>query len=206
MRKVVFFLLVMLLVGCENDTGTKQTFKEVENLNCHINLPLSFKIKYEHNDIKNTIYYLKNDNKLIIIDNNKFDDNMEYYEKIVKNNRTGWVHLIEESDYELGYVLDEKIYDDTEIEEILYNKLGYIVSGCDMLQNSIYQYEDELINEKAYSHYKSNDVDLLLDKESLLTFRYNDLENNLNILEYADNITTITELTLPNVYLFNVEL
>src|SRR5574344_452224 len=216
MKKVVMFLLVCIfLIGCSKDEEIPVSVKEdpIKDVNCEVVLPTSFKIRYtikDETDKDITMYYLKNENKLIIIDNKKFDDNIKNYEKIVKNEKTAWIHLIQESDYELGYILDEKIYTDNEINNLIYTNLDKVYTGCESLKNNIYQLADTMYESFKLKTYKSEDSGskymVELHPEYLLSFLYESDTTKVNVIEFKDNITSINELVLPNAYLFDIKL
>lgn len=213
MRKLsACLLIVLLLCGCSNEEETKKQVKKtkVSELNCEVNLPDNFKIRFKNSlEEDYTIYKLKTEKILVIVNNNIFADNMEYYQEVTKDSKTGWVHLKQETDYEFGWMLEEKIYSEQEVEEVLNQKMGKILTGCNDLKREIYHYPNEEIanvNALKFKSLTEENYQALLHPEYRISLKYSNSDMKIETLLFFDNITSIVDITLPNTYLFDIKL
>lgn len=213
MRKLsACLLIVLLLCGCSNEEETKKQVKKtkVSELNCEVNLPDNFKIRFKNSlEEDYTIYKLQTEKILVIVDNNVFTDNMEYYQEVTKDSKIGWVHLKQETDYEFGWMLEEKIYSEQEVEEVLSQKMGKILTGCNDLKKEIYHYPNEKIvnvNALKFKSLTEENYQTLLHPKYRISLKYSNIDINIETLLFFDNITSIVDITLPNTYLFDIKL
>ncbi|MDD2391712.1 MAG: hypothetical protein PHU94_02085 [Bacilli bacterium] len=213
MRKLsACLLIVLLLCGCSNEEKTKKQVKKtkVSELNCEVNLPDNFKIRFKNSFEEDyTIYKLQTEKILVIVNNNVFTDNMEYYQEVTKDSKTGWVHLKQETDYEFGWMLEEKIYSEQEVEELLSQKMGKILTGCNDFKKEIYHYpNEEIVNVNAlkFKSLTEENYQVLLHPEYRISLKYSNSDMNIETLLFFDNITSIVDITLPNTYLFDIKL